>query len=87
MAVINIAGVRSEGKGYTVHVVLTAEPVIDQETPIDVFGEAFVEIPEATEMSDVKDRIIEAAREIMKKRQDSIDKRKDLEELDFPPIE
>lgn len=87
MAVINIASVTSGSKKYTVHVVLTAEPVIDEETPVNVLGEAFLEIPEGTEMADVKDRIIDTAQGIMKKHKDSLDKRRDLDELDFPPIE
>ncbi|MBA7708676.1 hypothetical protein ES703_117579 [subsurface metagenome] len=87
MAVINIASVQSGSKSYTVHVVLTEGEVVGDQSEVVVLGEAFLEIPEGTEMADVKDLIIKAAQGIMKKHQDSLDKRKDIEELDFPPIE
>lgn len=87
MAKINIMGVATGSKNFTVHVVLTEERDIEG-SPVDVpLGEAFLDIPEATEMADVKARIVDASQAIMKKHQDSMDKRKDIEEMDFPPIE
>ncbi len=86
MAIVNIAGVQSGSKSFTVHVVLTKDPVVDEQSDVVVFGEAFVEIPEGTETADVKTRIIDAAQGIMKKHQDSADKKRDISEMDFPPI-
>ena len=87
MAKINIMGVRSGSKSFTVHAVLTEAGESGTPEDINILGEAFIEIPESTEMADVKKRIVDAATGIMKKHQDSVDKRHDIEELDFPPIE
>lgn len=87
MAKINIMGVNSGSKSYTAHVVLTKDGPSGTPEDVIILGEAFVEIPEATEMADVKKRIVDAATRIMKKHQDSVDKKHDIEELDFPPIE
>ena len=87
MAVINIMGVSTGSKSFTVHVVLTEDQNLDDPGNVVVFGEAFLEMPSGIEMADVKSRIIDAAQGIFKKHQDSVDKKKDIEELDFPPIE
>jgi len=87
MAKINISGVKSGSKDYTVHVVLTEKQDFEgeeQEVPI---GEAFVIIPEGTERADIKDKIVDTAKKIMDKHRDALDKRKDIEELEFPEIE
>lgn len=86
MAKINIMGVKSGSKDYTVHVVLTEQQQVEgqpQEMPI---GEAFPTIPQGTEMADVKDIIVDAAEKILDAVKDAKDKRKDIEELDFPDI-
>ncbi|MBA7672193.1 hypothetical protein ES703_80367 [subsurface metagenome] len=86
MANIHIIGVNSGSKSYTVHVVLAETANPEDPGDVTVLGEAFVELPEAAEMTDVWDKIIDAAHGIMKKHKDSADKRRDIEELDFPPI-
>ena len=86
MAVINIMGVTTGSKSFTVHVVLTEDQNPDDPEKMVVFGEAFLEMPEGIEMEDVKSRIIDAAQGILKKHQDSVDKKEDILELDFPPI-
>jgi len=86
MAEITIVGVRSGSKDYTIHIVLTEDQDIEGESPVLVLGEAFLEIAEGTEMADVKTKIIDAATDIMKHHKDAIDKKHDLNELDFPPI-
>jgi len=87
MAVINIVNVTTGSKSFTVHVVLTEDQNLDNPEEVVVLGEAFLEMPEGIEMADVKDRIVDAARGILKKHQDSVDKKKDISEMDFPPIE
>lgn len=86
MATIKIAGVGTGSKDYTVHVVLTEEQEVDGQPTDAPIGEAFIVIPQGTEMADVKDKIIKAATGIMKAHKDALDKRRDIEELDFPPI-
>ena len=87
MAKINIAGVSSGSKDYTTHVVLTEDNEPGAEFPFTILGEAFVEIPWPTEPADVKVLIVDAAQGIMKKHKDAVDKKADLSEIDFPPIE
>lgn len=87
MAKINIMGVRSGSKDYTVHVVLTEQQEVEGE-PVDApIGEAFVAISQGTEMADVKAQIVDAANGIMDAHRDAQNKRKDIEELEFPVIE
>ena len=86
MAKINIAGVKSGSKDYTVHVILTEPQESEGRTWEQAIGEAFVLIPEGTEPADVKDKIVDAADKIMDRHKDAQDKRKDIEELEFPEI-
>lgn len=86
MAKINIAGVRSGSKDYTVHVILTEQQKVEGETVDAPIGEAFVDIPQGTEMADVKAKIIDAGNQMMDRHKDSQNKRKDIEELEFPVI-
>lgn len=87
MAKINIAGVRKGDKNFTVHVILTEPRDIEGQTADLPIGEAFVAIPHGTEMPDIKDRIVDAAQGVMKAHRDAQDKRKDIEELEFPEVE
>lgn len=86
MAKIVIGGVRSGSKDYTVHVVLTEQQEVEGQMVDVPIGEAFVLIPQGTEIADVKDKIVDAANQIMDRHKDSLDKRKDIEELEFPEI-
>jgi len=87
MAEINIVGVRTGSKEFTVHIALIESQEGEGESAVNVLGEAFLEIPEATEMADVKGKIIDAATGILNAHKDAQNKKKDIEELDFPPIE
>jgi len=87
MAVINILNVTTGSKSFTVHVALTKDQNLEDPDEVVVLGEAFLEMPEGIEMADVKSRIVDAAQAILKKHQDSVDKKKDISELDFPSIE
>jgi len=86
MAKINIMGVRAGSKDYTVHVVLTEQVEVEGQMINNPIGEAFVAIPQDTEMADVKDKIVDAANKIMDAHKDAQSKRKDVEELEFPEI-
>jgi len=87
MAKINIMGVRSGSKDYTVHVVLTEQQEVEGQMTDVPLGEAFVLIPQETEKADVKDKLVEAAKGIMDRHKDAQNKRKDIEELEFPEVE
>jgi len=87
MAKINIAGVKSGSKDYTIHVILTEQQEVEGEIQDMPIGEAFVTIPQGTEPADVKDKIVDAANKIMDAHKDAQDKRKDIEEIEFPEIE
>ena len=87
MAKIQVVGVKRGAGNYTVHIILTQSQVIAgqlQDLPI---GEAFVPFPHNTEMADIKDRIVDAAKGIMDAHKDAQNKRKDIEELEFPEVE
>ncbi len=86
MAKINIMGVKSGSKDYQVHVVLTEEIEIEGETVDNPIGEAFIPIAHGTSEVDIKDKILDAANKIMDKHKDSINKRADIETIDFPEI-
>lgn len=86
MAKIVIAGVKKGEKNYTVHVVLT-EPQQTEMGLVDVaLGEAFVPAPHGMEMADIRDRIKDAAEGIMDAHKDALDKKRDIEECEFPEI-
>lgn len=86
MAKIRIDGVFNEGSNYTAHVALIESQMVEGVEAEMPLGEAFVNFPSGTEMADVKKKIIKAAEGIWKSHQDALDKRKDIEELEFPPI-
>lgn len=86
MAKINIVGVGKGEKNYVVHIVITEPQEVDGEIEEKAIGERFVPIPHGLEMKDIKDRIVKAANLAMDAHKDAIDKRKDIEELEFPEI-
>ena len=86
MAKINIVGVRSGSKDYTAHIVLTEQQEVEGQMTDIPLGEAFVSIPQGTEMADVKAKVVDAANGIMKAHKDAQDKRRDIEELGFPEV-
>ncbi|MBA7648415.1 hypothetical protein ES703_56201 [subsurface metagenome] len=86
MAIINIAGVSSHNKSYTAHIVLTKDADPGDPTVVVVLGEAFVEIPQGIEKEDVKALIVDASQSIFDKHRDALNRRHDLDELEFPPI-
>ena len=86
MAKIKISGVGYDQSNYTVMVTLVetrTEEGKEVETPI---GEAAVRFPLGTEMADIKYKIVDAAEGIMDAHKNALDKRRDIEELDFPEI-
>ncbi|KKM82112.1 hypothetical protein LCGC14_1322910 [marine sediment metagenome] len=86
MATIRIVGVGYSGSNYTVNVIMTETQQIDSQDHEVSLGEATIRIPSDTEMADIKDKIVDAAQGIMDAHSKAKDKRKDIEELDFPEI-
>ena len=87
MAKIVISGVSYDQSNYTVHVVLTELQNVDDQEEETAIGEAFLRFPSTTEMPDIEAKIIDAARGIMKAHKNSLDKKRDIQELPFPPID
>jgi len=86
MAKIVIAAVSNAESTYSVLFTLTETQTIEgEELPVPI-GEATVTFPYDTPMDEIKKKIIKAAQGIMKSHQDAQDKRKDLDEVDWPDI-
>ena len=86
MAKIKIGGVRYGNCNYSTMIYLV-ETHIENDQEVEVpLGEAGVTFPSKTEMSDVRDMIIDTAQKIMSAHKDALDKKHDIEELEFPPI-
>lgn len=86
MAKIKIMGVGYDQSNYTVQVQVTDIQTLEGEDAEASLGEAVVRFPTGTEMEDVKTKILDAAKLILKAYQNARDKRKDIEELEFPDI-
>lgn len=86
MAKVNVSGVRKGDNNFTVHLVLTETQEVDGEPQEIAIGEGFIPIPHGMEMADVKGRLVDAAQQIMDAHKDAQQKRKDIEELEFPEI-
>lgn len=86
MAKIKIAGVGYDNSNYTVNVMVTDIQTLEGEDGEVSLGEAVVRFPSNTEMADVKTKIMDAAKLILKAYQNARDKRKDIEELELPDV-
>ena len=86
MAKIRINGVSYDQSNYTVMLSVTETRVVEGEDTESPIGEAAIRFPSSTEINDIKSRIIDAAEGIMKAHKNAKDKRKDIEELEFPEI-
>lgn len=86
MAKIHIASVDNNAFIYSVLINLTEVQTVEGEDIEVPIGEATVTFPHGTEMADIKTKIIDAAQGIFKAHKNALDKKADLEELEFPEI-
>lgn len=87
MAKIKVTGVGYDNSSYQILVVLTEQAEVEGELMERPLGEASIRVSSDTEMSDIKDKIVDAAQGIMDAYKKASDKRKDIEEFEFPEIE
>lgn len=87
MAKIKVTGVGYDHSNYKILVVLTEQAEVEGELMERPLGEASITVPSGTEMSDIKDKIVDAAQGIMDAYKKASDKRKDIEELELPEVE
>ena len=86
MARIVIAGVSYDQVDYHVLVTLVeAHPFEGEDVDVPL-GEAAVRIPGGMEIADIKKVIVKEAEKIMDAHRNALDRRKDIEEIDFPDI-
>lgn len=86
MAKINIMGVKRGSQNYTIHIVVTEPQDIEGEIENVPIGEALITISHTLEAADIKDRIVDAAKGVMDAHKDAENKRRDIEEFEFPEI-
>ncbi len=86
MAKITIGGVKKGPDAFTILIILTEPQEIEGQPGEVPIGEAVITIPLDMEMADIRGRIVDTAKEVLKAHKDAKDKRKDVEELELPEI-
>lgn len=86
MAKIKVAGVSYDQSNYTIMVTLVESRVIEGDDVDVPLGEASVRFPSGMPMDDIKKLVVKTAEQISKAHHNSVDKGKDISELDFPDI-
>jgi len=87
MARIEIGRVVKAGDNYRIQVILTQTQMGNNGNEKIPLGEAFISVPLAMEMEDIRRRIIDIANQLMKAHKEALDKKREIERLSFPEIE